>query len=390
MRGRPLRRGAGIPVAVALVVAGVGLSGAPGGAAPGGAAPAGTAPAAAPVPAPGAGVVTVTGNDDPSVLPWRPPQAKGGVEDYPIRLSGDVGTGNLSLAGGLRADEMCFWRPAVDVLGSIPDSTLRRIAARRGVAVPDADALHTLENLVGAPEYEWDPAVWAPGGMAEQLYGTRVAWPSVTDLMLPWQPGVAQSWPTLTCAPGRSTTPSPAYWAAVEAEWPGARTADALFLRPGLLAAVAYQFVRINRAPPRLLHSPRAASVARLATWFWLDPTAYRPVQVTAAYQGDESTVVATPRLAVTFSGGPEDGVLNCADTGQPYRLGEDSDCSRTFRVQARYRVTARVVYDVVWMRNGEVKEVLPTETSQAAVSDLPVDEVQVLVGDNRAGTQGG
>jgi len=321
---------------------------------------------------------TVSGTEDPVILPWHPQQAKGSPDSYKIQLFGDVGAGNMSLAGGLRQAQMCFWRPNLSD-GPVPDSTLRRIAARRGVLVPDADARHTLANLVGAPEYEWDPATWSAGGMAERLYGVRVAWPSVTDLMVPRRGSAPPAWPELTCARGPSATPSPAYWAAVEAEWPPAKARDALFLRPGLLAAVAYQFVHINRAAPAPQHSPRLASVVGLPTWFWVNTAAYPTVQVTAAYHGNHATVLATPRLVLTFSGGPEDGTLECGGTGTPYRTGDDSTCSHTFHAMGTYRVTAQVTYDLVWLRDSAPKETLPSETSQPAVSNLQVREVQIL-----------
>ena len=117
-----------------------------------------------------------------------------------------------------------------------------------------------------------------------------------------------------------------------------------------------------------------------MPTWFWVDPAAYPQTGVSAELERVESTVQATPHLRLTFSGGPEDGTLECGGTGEPYVAGGESTCARTFHKAGTYRVTARIIWSVDWSRGGSVKEVLPSEEGQPTVFTLRVVEVQAAV----------
>ncbi|PZS05905.1 MAG: hypothetical protein DLM56_01355 [Pseudonocardiales bacterium] len=317
-------------------------------------------------------------------------------EGFDVSSAQGLYAGNGHLAGGLTAEAMCMWRPQVPIMsnGHVPPSILRSILSDRGVSAAAAGRMAVAEALIGAPDYvrQRDRGVFAPGQLADQLYGTHVDMPSVTDLMRSGSGGLGSGSHGLTCNPGRSTALTHTYWEVVKRDG-GITDNPGRFLIPGLGAAVAYQYVHFTKAAPVLHTAPSGGPIVHLPTWFWVDRADYPSITVTARDRnrdgavGDSVELRAVPHLRLVFP----DGTPVCPalryGLGRPWHPGARPDehgaCVHTFdQLPAQAQsVQVQVTYDVYWNHGngGRVQTINSGDASDVAVDPLPLREVQVV-----------
>ena len=105
----------------------------------------------------------------------------------------------------------------------------------------------------------------------------------------------------------------------------------------------------IEMAPPD--GHPQLVNVA---TWLWVDPSAWHPVSASASVGLVTTTAVATPTKVVFDMG---DGQrVTCVGPGTPYDPSAPdatTDCSYTWPAPGTYLVSATVYWSVTWSAQG-------------------------------------
>jgi hypothetical protein len=147
----------------------------------------------------------------------------------------------------------------------------------------------------------------------------------------------------------------------------GSQPVTAPTVDPRALALEAENSMELPR--PALRTDPPGTSVVGLATWFWIDPTLWHSVSVTATAGSVSATAVATP-VDIRWATG-DGATLVCSGPGVPYApwipaAVQASTCAYTYRRtsigqpspdgdadHAAFVVTASVDWVVSWNSTG-------------------------------------
>jgi len=147
----------------------------------------------------------------------------------------------------------------------------------------------------------------------------------------------------------------------------GSQPAPTPSVDPRVLALQAENSMELPH--PVVDTDPSGTSVVQLATWFWIDPSLWRTISVTATAGPVSATAVATP-VDVRWSTGDGSGMV-CYGPGTPYRAGlastaPSSSCCHTYvrtsagqpsldgdPDDATFVVTASVDWAVSWTSSG-------------------------------------
>jgi hypothetical protein len=156
-----------------------------------------------------------------------------------------------------------------------------------------------------------------------------------------------------------------------------------------------------NRLPlpaPGAQHNPSSDALVGLATWWWVDPLQWRPLQQRTQAGPVWAQVTARPVRSVWDAGDGSDPVV-CAGPGQPYdrqrpAREQSSDCTYTYlRSSASqpqrgpdpndrfFTVTVTVYWQVSWVGSGGTGGALP-EIARSSSFPLRVVERQTVVTD--------
>lgn len=156
-----------------------------------------------------------------------------------------------------------------------------------------------------------------------------------------------------------------------------------------------------NRLPlpaPGAQHNPSSDALVGLATWWWVDPQQWGPLQQRTQAGPVWAEVTARPVRSVWDAGDGSEPVV-CAGAGRPYDRGrpareQSSDCSYTYpRSSASqpqrgpdpndrfFTVTVTVYWQISWVGSGGNGGALP-EIARSSSFPLRVVERQTLVTD--------
>ena len=159
-------------------------------------------------------------------------------------------------------------------------------------------------------------------------------------------------WESETCAGPGVIDPLPAVWVVL-----GNPQAP---VDPAALAGQAA--AQLPLPSPSIEMAPPAGSeqLVNLATWLWVNPSAWHPYSATAAAGPVSATATATPVKVVWDMG---DGAsVTCAGPGAPYDPADPNattDCSYRWAQSSAgqpggaYQVTATIYFDVTWQAVG-------------------------------------
>jgi hypothetical protein len=155
---------------------------------------------------------------------------------------------------------------------------------------------------------------------------------------------------------------------------------------PKVIASVALHDIRTELlAAPEPATSPPGRAIVNLETWLSVtDPGA---ISATASIPGLAVTVTATmSRTTWTFGHSPGAVTVVCDAVGRRWSVADDDDaapCGHTFgRASDRnvvHPVEVTVAWDIVWSSTDGVIGDLDPITSDPAVFDLPVHEIQTI-----------
>lgn len=157
-----------------------------------------------------------------------------------------------------------------------------------------------------------------------------------------------------------------------------------IVIPPRVLMHIAQNALRPGA--PTLEVNPQANSVVNLPTWVWATDDTFVEVRVTAEFNGNWATVIATPAGLRLSTDGPADVNSTCTDGGKPWTRGASgSDCTVTFRKSTsdsgHYTISASIDWRVHWEGSGGENEPLPPPANPP-IGDraVQVDEVQTVV----------
>jgi hypothetical protein len=141
-----------------------------------------------------------------------------------------------------------------------------------------------------------------------------------------------------------------------------------------------------NLAPPagQVRHSPDTRGIVGLATWLWLAPGTFGPLQGSSA----EGLVAVAEPDGTTWATG-DGGSVACDGPGTPYPAGGGSDCTHTYtRASPRYDGTVTRTWAVHYEQGGNPIDIpgAPVTLTASTGWALAVAEAQVLTGNSRPG----
>lgn len=114
------------------------------------------------------------------------------------------------------------------------------------------------------------------------------------------------------------------------------------------VAQQARQRVPIRVPQPHTSPSEDRFQVVAIQTWFWMDPSEWRPVTARAELPGVWAEVTATPTRTV-WTPGDGSAAVTCAGPGEPYSRGAVTDCGHRFDRAGNFTVLVAVTYEVTW-----------------------------------------
>jgi hypothetical protein len=195
------------------------------------------------------------------------------------------------------------------------------------------------------------------------------------------------AWYSVTCvdsSTGAETT---------QTEWiPDQATAGAPPVDPYSLALQAEKSIVL---PDPVIGTNPATSIVNLATWLWIDPSAWHVYQVTASAGPVSATASAIP-TSVTWSMG-DGGSVTCPGPGVVYQptLASDAqatDCSYLYSISsagqpsadgdpndAAFLVTATISWSVSWSAQGAPGGGALPSLSTSSSAPLRVEQVDSL-----------
>lgn len=148
-------------------------------------------------------------------------------------------------------------------------------------------------------------------------------------------------------------------------------------------AALAEQAVsKLGLASPTIEMSPPAGSpqLVGVATWMWIDPSAWRTLTASASAGPVTSTATAMPSKVVWNMG--DGDTVTCNGPGTPFSPSDpnaSTDCSYTWPQAGSYTVTATMYWSVIWTATGA------PGGGNLGVQAGPPAEVQVVATESQA-----
>jgi hypothetical protein len=200
--------------------------------------------------------------------------------------------------------------------------------------------------------------------------------------------------------------PAPAGWLDQQARTPGildelrdtwgTPPGPAPGATPGLpqaLATLTQQTIeRLTLHPPALHTSAGERGLVGVPIWLWIDAASAEPITTTAVAGAAE--VTATAQLTnVTWEMGPPGAVVRCTGPGTPWTggAGPSPTCGYVYALRSlpertagrgTWTITATCTWTVTFTGTSAGAPVAAEqEVSVATTTELPVGEVQVLVG---------
>jgi hypothetical protein len=172
-------------------------------------------------------------------------------------------------------------------------------------------------------------------------------------------------------------------------EWRATGRASAAAAPPPPVVLARRALSRLDLPSPLIGASPPLGrtQLVRLPIWLWVERSAWRVRQATAAVPGVSVTATATP-TAVTWRMGDGKTVV-CRGRGTEFPSGGDPalpspTCGHTYdrssaaQPAATYRVSATLTWTVAWEGGGQAGSFPPLMTTATAA--LRVAESQALV----------
>ena len=159
---------------------------------------------------------------------------------------------------------------------------------------------------------------------------------------------------------------------------------------PRVIASEALRDIRTQLLrPPEVATSPPGRAIVNLETWLWItDPG---PVSATASIPGLSATVTATVSSTTWRFGraaASDTGVVTvvCEGVGAPWTPADGdrpAPCGHTFASPTDraigHPVEVSVTWDLAWSATNGASGTLDPISSNSAVFDLPVDEIQTI-----------
>jgi hypothetical protein len=147
---------------------------------------------------------------------------------------------------------------------------------------------------------------------------------------------------------------------------------------PAVLAQLAVRYLRLPDPVIRSSPAPGALQLARLPTWLWVAPAAWRPESKTAQVPGESVTATAIP-VSASWQMGDGDTVT-CHGPGTPYTKSDNPaspspTCGYTYarssagQPHAAYQVTVTITWDITWTGPGGAGGALPPLFTAAAAA---------------------
>lgn len=141
----------------------------------------------------------------------------------------------------------------------------------------------------------------------------------------------------------------------------------------------------VKTAPPQSVKA-----LVGLPEWFWITPSEWHPISVTATAGPVWATAVATP-TRLTFDPGGVLAAVSCQGPGTPYNgklpaAGQHTDCSYTYPQSSaaqpgrRYAASVTVTWVITWTGSGGVGGTVDSGLDVPTPLPLRVAEGQALV----------
>lgn len=194
------------------------------------------------------------------------------------------------------------------------------------------------------------------------------------------------SWYDVTCSDGRR-------YAGVYVP-PSAGNIPPAVVLAGSLAKTAANSLRLPG--PAARHNPAGHALVGLATWWWVDPTAWKPLRQRTQAGPVWAEVTATP-VSTTWDAGDGSTPVVCAGPGTPYDTSmpaseQSTDCSYTYRRSSAgqpqtgpsvndrfFTVTVTTTWQVSWTGTAGSGGTLPQLTTSRSFP-LAVAQRQTVV----------
>lgn len=203
-------------------------------------------------------------------------------------------------------------------------------------------------------------------------------------------PGKKQgAWYDITCIRGNGV---PVH----TVQWLPAPPVQQITVTPAELAKQALAQLRIprpttGRGPGGTLKDGRPYSLVRAYTWFWTDPTKYKPLSKRASAGAVWAEVTVRPS-ALTFAPGDGTQTVSCSGPGTPWIQGKDSPwvksptgCDYSYphstyqTSNGELTATYGIVWKVRWIGSGGAGASLPNVTTTTQ-SQFAVAEAEAVV----------
>ncbi len=191
------------------------------------------------------------------------------------------------------------------------------------------------------PNQPYGCTYFVPSAQYQQLMGTGGPTPG--------------TWVVRACAGPGVIDPMPPIWVVNARTQAPVAPANPVVLVRQALSKLALPTPTIEMAPP-----PGQDQLVNVATWLWIDPSAWRGLSATASAGPVTTTAVATPAKVVWQMGDGQS--VTCLGPGTPYDPSQPNattDCSYTWTRSSAgqpggaYQVTATLYYQAAWSAAG-------------------------------------
>jgi hypothetical protein len=129
----------------------------------------------------------------------------------------------------------------------------------------------------------------------------------------------------------------------------GAAQVDPVVLADQTIQQLPLGSATIEMAPPA-----GSEQLVGVATWLWIEPSAWHTITATASAGPVTTTATATPTKVVWDMG--DGSTVTCDGPGTPYDPSHPTattDCSYTWPKAGSYQVTATIYWSVSWTTAG-------------------------------------
>ena len=175
--------------------------------------------------------------------------------------------------------------------------------------------------------------------------------PSGTQLLGAGGPTPGQ-WVIPTCAGPGTINPMPPIWVTNAQPVAGAGQVDPVVVADQTIQQLPLGTATIKMAPPA-----GSEQLVGVATWLWIEPSAWQTLTATASAGTVTTTATATPTKVVWDMG--DGSTVTCDGPGTPYDPNDPNDpnattdCSYIWTQAGSYQVTATIYWSVSWTAVG-------------------------------------